>query len=368
MKIGVPTEIKADESRIAIVPAGVHALAAAGHDVFVQAGAGEGSGFTDDEFASAGATLKPNAKALHDAAELIVKVKEPQVSEAAMYRPNQTIFAYFHFAAADDVAQACIEAEVMAIAYETVRDRLGRLCLLTPMSEIAGKMSVQEGAKYLERPNGGRGVLLGGVPGVAPANVVILGGGIVGTCAAKIAAGFGANVDILDVNLDRLRYLDDVMPANVHTVFSDAHTISNYCSRADLVVGAVLIPGAKAPRLVTREMLRRMQTGAVVVDVAVDQGGCFETSRPTTHHDPTFVVDGVVHYCVSNMPGAVSRTSTIALCNATLPYVTALANHGIAKALSKDAGLREGVNLQAGRVTNEAVAASLNLPYTPLAA
>ncbi|MEM7809076.1 MAG: alanine dehydrogenase [Planctomycetota bacterium] len=368
MKIGVPTEIKPDESRVALVPAGVHALVDAGHEVFVQEGAGDGSGFTDEQFVEAGATMVAGARKLHASAELIVKVKEPQVSEAAMYTPNQTVFGYYHLAAADDVAQACIEAEITAIAYETVRDRQGRLCLLTPMSEIAGKMSVQEGAKYLERPNGGRGVLLGGVPGVAPANVVVLGGGVVGTCAAKIAAGFGANVDILDVDLDRLRYLDDVMPANVHTVFSNAHAVADYCSRADLVVGAVLIPGAKAPHLVTREMLKDMQPGAVAVDVAVDQGGCFETSRPTTHQDPTYVVDGVVHYCVSNMPGAVSRTSTIALCNATFPYVLAIANQGVSGALQSDPGLREGVNLQRGRVTNAVVAASLNLPYTPLAA
>jgi alanine dehydrogenase len=293
---------------------------------------------------------------------LLVKVKEPQPNEAATYRPGQAVFGYFHLAAADAIAQALIESEVVAIAYETVRDAQGRLPLLTPMSEIAGKMSVQEGAKYLERPNGGRGVLLGGVPGVPPANVCVLGGGIVGTAAARIAAGFGANVDVLDVNLDRLRYLDDVMPANVKTIFSDPHTVAQYAAAADLVIGAVLIPGAKAPRLVTRDMLPAMQDGAVVVDVAVDQGGCIEASRPTTHQDPTFVIDGVVHYCVANMPGAVCRTSTIALCNATLPYVLKLADLGIAGALSADPGLAAGVNLDRGQVKDAAVAASLGLP------
>jgi alanine dehydrogenase len=368
MNVGVPTEIKADENRVALVPAGAMALVAAKHQVFVQRGAGAGSGFTDDQYEAAGATLVNSAKAVHDEAELIVKVKEPQVEEASMYRPGQSIFGYFHLAAARDVAQACIEAEITAIALETVRDKKGTLALLTPMSEIAGKMSVQEGAKYLERHNGGRGVLLGGVPGTAPANVVVLGGGVVGTNAAKIAAGLGANVDILDTSLDRLRYLADVMPANVHTVYSDPHAVLNYCSRADLVIGAVLIPGAKAPHLVSRAMLANMQDGAVVVDVAVDQGGCFETSRPTTHHDPTFVVDGVVHYCVSNMPGAVARTSTQALCNATLPYILTIANKGVRPALADDAGLREGVNLMGGRVTNAPVAEALGLSYQPLAA
>ncbi len=368
MIVGVPTEIKADESRIALVPAGAATLTRRGHTVLIERGAGLGSGLTDAEFEAAGATIVSSAQAICEQADMIVKVKEPQVSEAAMYKPGQTVFGYYHLAAAPEITQACLDANITAIAYETVVDAEGRLPLLTPMSEIAGKMSVQEGAKYLERPNGGRGVLLGGVPGVAPGDVCVLGGGIVGTCAAKIAAGMGANVDILDINIDRLRYLDDIMPANVKTVFSDPHTIAEYVNRADLVIGAVLIPGAKAPRLVTRDMLPGMKDGAVIVDVAVDQGGCIETTRPTTHHEPTFVIDGVVHYCVANMPGAVSRTSTFALCNATLPYVVALADAGVKEALAQDAGLAAGLNLHAGKVTYRPVATALDLPFEPYAA
>ena len=367
MRIGVPKETKADESRVALLPVGAQTLAGRGHAVFVERGAGLGSGFADEQYAAAGATLCDTAAEVFDAAEMVVKVKEPQPGEIAMFRPGQVVFTYFHFAASDDMAHGCLDARIVAVAYETVTDRKGTLPLLTPMSEIAGKMSVQEGAKYLERPNGGRGVLLGGVPGVAPANVVILGGGVVGTCAAKIAAGLGANVAILDVNLDRLRHLDDIMPENVDTIYSDAHNVADYCRRADLVVGAVLIPGAKAPKLVTRELLKEMQAGAVIVDVAVDQGGCIETSRPTTHHDPTFVVEGVLHYCVANMPGAVSRTSTLALCNATFPYVLTLANKGLEQAAKDDAGLAAGVNMVRGQVTNPAVAAALELPHRPLA-
>ena len=368
MKIGVPKEIKTNESRVAMMPVGAQTLTRQGHTVFVERGAGEGSGFTDAQYEAAGAVMRQTPKEIFGEADMIVKVKEPLAPEIALFKPGQLVFTYFHFAASQELTQGCLESEIVGIAYETVTDRHGRLPLLTPMSEIAGKMSAQEGAKYLERPFGGRGVLMGGVPGVAPANVVILGGGVVGTCAAKIAAGFGANVAILDVSLDRLRYLDDVLPANVDTVYSDAHNIAEYCKRADLVIGAVLIPGAKAPRLVTRDLLKQMQPGAVVVDVAVDQGGCFETTRPTTHQDPTYFVDGILHYCVANMPGAVSRTSTIALNNATFPYVVKLANLGWEKAVAEDKGLAEGLNMARGRVTNAAVAESWNLPFKPLTA
>ncbi len=367
MIIGVPKETKADESRVALMPVGADVLTKDGHTVLVQKGAGDGSGFADADYASVGATLVDGPSEIFARAEMIVKVKEPQPPEIAMFKPGQTIFTYFHFAASDAMSHGVIESEVVAVAYETVRDRQNRLPLLTPMSEIAGKMSVQEGAKYLERPNGGRGVLLGGVPGVPPANVVILGGGIVGTCAAKIAAGFGANVRIFDIDLERLRYLSDVLPANVMTVYSDPHTVAHYCERADLVIGAVLIPGAKAPRLVSRELVGRMQDGAVIVDVAVDQGGCIETSRPTTHHEPTYFVDGVLHYCVANMPGAVSRTSAIALCNATFPYVRTLAKKGMERAAADDPGFAKGVSIVRGRVTDPAVADALGLPYQPLA-
>ena len=284
-------------------------------------------------------------------ADMIVKVKEPQPAEIARFRAGQIVFTYFHFAADKALTQACLTSGIVAIAYETIKDRQGRLPLLTPMSEIAGKMSIQEGAKYLEKPMMGRGILLGGVPGVAPAHVVVLGAGIVGTNAAKVAAGLGANVALMDINLDRLRYLDDVMPANVKTIFSDAHTVREHLLQADLVVGAVLIPGATAPRLVKRDDLKAMKNGSVIVDVAIDQGGCIETSRPTTHKDPTYVVEGVVHYCVTNMPGAVGRTSTIALCNATLPYALRIANKGYQRAAEEDPGLGEGVNLAGGRVT-----------------
>jgi alanine dehydrogenase len=366
MRVGVPKEIKADEYRVAMIPSGVEQLVRAGHEVYVEHNAGVGSGFSDADYARAGATLLPTAAEVFARADMIVKVKEPQPAEIGMFRPGQVAFTYFHFAADKELTQACVEAEITAIAYETIKDRKGSLPLLTPMSEIAGKMSIQEGAKYLEKPMMGRGILLGGVPGVEPAHVVVLGGGVVGTNAAKVAAGLGANVIIMDINLDRLRYLDDVMPANVHTVFSDPHTVREHLRQADLVVGAVLIPGAKAPRLVTRQDLADMKNGSVIVDVAVDQGGCIETSRPTTHQQPTYVVDGVVHYCVTNMPGAVGRTSTIALCNATLPYALRIANKGYERAAAEDPGLGEGINLVAGRVTHSAVAESLNMQHQPL--
>ena len=366
MKVGVPREVKEDEYRVSMMPVGVDLLTKAGHEVLVQRDAGTASGFPDETYAAAGATLVGSAEEVFAAADMIVKVKEPQAAEIELFRPGQVVFTYFHFAASGELTQACLESEIVAVAYETVSDKAGKLPLLTPMSEIAGKMSVQEGAKFLEKPMQGRGILLGGVPGVAPAKVVILGAGIVGTNAAKIAAGLGANVTIMDINLDRLRYLSEVMPANVETIYSDPHTVVEHVTSADLVVGAVLVPGAKAPRLVTRAMLKDMPDGAVIVDVAVDQGGCIETSRPTTHKNPVFQIDGVNHYCVTNMPGAVGRTSTIALCNATLPYALILANKGYQRAAADDPGIGEGINMANGRITNAAVAASLDMPHRPL--
>jgi alanine dehydrogenase len=366
MKVGVPKEIKSDEYRVGMIPVGVEALTRAGHEVFVETQAGVGSGFSDDDYKAVGGKILASAKEVFEAADMLVKVKEPQAAEISMFKPGQIVFTYFHFAASPEMSQGCLESEIVAIAYETIKDRQGRLPCLTPMSEIAGKMSIQEGAKYLEKPMMGRGILLGGVPGVAPALVVILGAGVVGTQAAKVAAGLGADVVLMDINLDRLRYLDDVMPKNVKTIFSDLHTVREHLYRADLVIGAVLIPGAKAPRLVTRKDLVAMKNGSVIVDVAIDQGGSVETSRPTTHQNPTFVVDGVVHYCVANMPGAVGRTSTIALCNATLPYALRIANKGYEKAAAEDSGLAEGVNMVRGRVTNEAVAEALHMQFQPL--
>ncbi len=366
MRVGVPKEIKPDEYRVAVMPVGVELMVKNGHQVFVETQAGVGSGFPDEDYVKAGGTIVATHEEAFQNADLIVKVKEPMPTEIGLFRPGQVVFTYFHLAAAPELTQACVESEIVAIAYETIKDKKGTLPLLTPMSEIAGKMSIQEGAKYLEKPMMGRGILLGGVPGVAPAHVVVLGGGIVGTNAAKVAAGLGANVIIMDVNLDRLRYLDDVMPANVHTIYSDPQNIRDEVRRADLVIGAVLIPGAKAPRLVTKTDLKDMKNGAVIVDVAIDQGGCIETARPTTHQSPTYVVDGVVHYCVTNMPGAVGRTSTIALCNATLPYALKIANKGYEAAAGEDHGFGEGINLVGGRVTNAAVAESLHMKLQPL--
>ena len=361
MKVGVPKEIKADEYRVGMMPVGAETLSKAGHQVFVETQAGAASGFTDDMYKSAGATILPKLEDVFAQTDMIVKVKEPQPREIGLFRPGQIVFTYFHFAASSELTQACLQSGIVAIAYETIRDKKGQLPCLTPMSEIAGKMSIQEGAKYLEKPMMGRGILLGGVPGVAPANVVILGAGIVGTNAAKVAAGLGANVVLMDINLERLRYLDDVMPENVHTIYSDPHTVREQLRAADLVIGAVLIPGAKAPRLVTRQDLIDMKNGSVIVDVAIDQGGCVETARATTHQQPTYVVEGVVHYCVTNMPGAVGRTSTIALCNATLPYAVIIASKGYEKAAGEDAGIAEGVNLVNGKVTNRAVAESFKM-------
>jgi alanine dehydrogenase len=368
MIVGVPREIKADEYRVAMLPVGAEELTSAGHRVLIEAGAGQGSGIGDSQYASAGATVVESAEQIWDAAELVVKVKEPQNSELPLLRPGQVVFTYFHFAADEELTRAVIDSGITAIAYETLQDPRGNLPLLTPMSEVAGRMSIQEGAKFLERPQEGRGILLAGVPGVAPAEVAILGGGVVGSNAAKVAAGLGANVRILDINLDRLRYLDDIMPPNVTTLYSDRHTIRESIERADLVIGAVLITGARAPHLVRRADLALMKTGTVIVDVAIDQGGCIETSRPTTHRNPTYVVDGVVHYCVTNMPGAVGRTSTYALCNVTLPYVLQLVKNGWKSLAARDLGVAEGVNIDRGQVTNRAVAATFSLTYSPLGA
>ncbi len=358
MQIGVPTEIKTDEYRVAMLPVGVEELVARGHQVMVQSGAGLGSGLADHDYLRAGAKMVSSGAEIFAEADLVVKVKEPQSTEYEMIRPGQLLFTYFHFAASRELTDAMVASGATCFAYETLRDKHGRLPLLTPMSEVAGRMSIQEGAKYLERPQMGRGILLGGVPGVAPAHITVLGGGVVGANAARIAAGFQADVAILDVDLDRLRYLDDVMPANVNTIYSDRHNILEQLALADLVIGSVLIPGGKAPQLVRAEDLKRMKPGSVVIDVAVDQGGCVETSRPTTHSNPTYVVDDVVHYCVANMPGAVGRTSTFALCNATLRWVARLAEIGCAAAIAADGPLRQAVNIHAGEITNTAVSAA----------
>lgn len=363
MKIGVPREVKTDEYRVAMLPVGVEELVGDGHEVFVESGAGLGSGLTDDLYAASGAMIVPDAATVWKSSDLIVKVKEPQSGEYAKMRSGQIVFTYFHFAADRVLTDAVISSGITAIAYETIRDAKGTLPLLTPMSEVAGRMSIQKGANFLERPEEGRGILLAGVPGVAPAEVVVLGGGIVGANAARVAAGLGANVVILDVNLDRLRYLDDIMPPNVTTLFSDRHMVRDRLVLADLVIGSVLIPGAKAPHLVKAEDLKRMKNGSVIVDVAIDQGGCVETSRPTTHADPTYVVDGVVHYCVTNMPGAVGRTSTFALCNVTLPYVRRIASRGWKAVAQADPGFALGLNVVGGHVTNEAVAKSFAMPH-----
>ncbi len=355
MIIGVPKEVKPDEYRIGMIPAGVDQLVRGGHTVLIEAHGGMGSGISDEEYKGVGAEIVATAAEVWKRAELIVKVKEPQPAEWPLMQQGQIVLTYFHFAAERKLIEGCLKAGITAVAYETIKDKNGRLPCLTPMSEIAGKMSIQEGAKYLEKPMMGRGILLGGVPGVAPANVVVLGAGVVGSCAAKVAAGLGANVTIMDISLDRLRYLDDVMPANVTTIYSDPLTVKSYLKDADLVVGAVLITGARAPRLVAREDLKMMKNGSVIVDVAIDQGGCVETARPTTHKDPTYIVDGVVHYCVTNMPGAVGRTSTFALCNATLPYAKAIADKGWDKAAAEDKGLAEGLNMMKGKIVYEEV-------------
>ncbi|NNG17830.1 MAG: alanine dehydrogenase [Gemmatimonadales bacterium] len=362
MRIGVPKEIKANENRIALVPGGVEAFVSAGHTVLVEAGAGLGSGFEDQAFRDAGAELLGQAEAIWEQADLIMKVKEPIAPEWPRMRRGQVIYTYFHFAASEELTRAVIDSGAVAVAYETVQLDSGELPLLTPMSEVAGRMAVQEGAKYLEKVFGGRGILLGGVPGVVPGEVVIFGGGVVGTNAAQMAAGLGAHVTILDIDLHRLRYLADVLPANVDTVYSNRHNILDAISRADLVIGAVLLPGAKAPSLVTRADLSQMLPGSVIVDVAVDQGGCVETIHPTTHESPTYFVDGILHYGVANMPGAVPRTSTLALTNATLPYGLRLARSGWKSACQADPALRLGLNIVEGKVVYPGVAEAFDLP------
>ena len=362
MIVGVPREIKAHEYRVSMLPVGAQLLVQGGHRVLVEAGAGAGSGYEDQQYQDAGATVVSGPDRVFGEAQIVVKVKEPQGQEIERLRPGQVVFTYFHFAADRDLTESCLGARITALAYETLTDPKGRLPLLTPMSEVAGKMSIQEGAKYLEKPMMGRGILLGGVPGVEPANVLILGAGVVGTNAAKVAAGLGARVVIMDINLDRLRYLDEVMPDNVHTVWSDPHAIGEHAVLADLIIGAVLIPGGRTPILIEKDLLQSMKNGSVIVDVGVDQGGCVQTTRPTTHQDPTYVVDGVVHYGVTNMPGAVGRTSTQALCHATQPYVLELADHletgGLEDLVQNHRAFASALNMNDGRLTNQAVAAA----------
>jgi alanine dehydrogenase len=368
MHIGVPKEIKTSENRVALVPAGVEALVAEGHAVSIERAAGEGSGFDDQAYASAGARIVPRAEEVWAAADLIIKVKEPIESEWPRMRAGQVLYTYFHFAADERLTRAVIQSGAIAVAYETVQLASGELPLLTPMSEVAGRMAVQAGAKYLEKVYGGRGILLGGVPGVAPAEVMIIGGGVVGINAAKMAAGLGAHVTILDISLERLRYLDDVLPANCDTWFSNRHNILDAASRADLVIGAVLLPGARAPHLLRRDDLKQMKQGAVIVDVAVDQGGCVETIKPTTHENPTYFVDGILHYGVANMPGGVPRTSTLALTNATLQGALRLARYGWKDACRRDEALRKGLNVVEGKVVYPAVAEAFKLPLVDVAA
>jgi alanine dehydrogenase len=364
MVIGVPREVKDHETRVGLVPSGATALRETGHDVLVETHAGEGSTLSDEEYAEAGATILPFASDIWSKADLIVKVKEPQPSEYTFFRPELTLFTYLHLAPLPNLTDQLLRSCVNGIAYETIVERDGSLPLLTPMSEVAGRLSVQVGAQYLERPNGGRGILLGGVPGVAPANVAILGGGVVGTNAAKVAMGMGAHVTIIDRSLNRLRELDDVFNGLVVTLASNAWTISETLKHSDLVIGGVLIPGASAPKLVRREMIAQMRRGSVVVDVAIDQGGCFETSHPTTHTDPVYFVDNVLHYCVSNMPAAVPHTSTFALTNATFPYLLELANKGVERACAEHPGLGAGVNIWRGHITHRGVAESQGKPFT----
>jgi alanine dehydrogenase len=364
--IGLPKEIKDNEYRVGLTPAGVRALKDAGHEVRVETSAGAGSGFEDSLYERAGGSIIGSADQVWSAAEMIVKVKEPIAPEYPLMRDGQLLFTYLHLAPDRELTRQLIERKVTGIAYETITDRRGTLPLLIPMSEVAGRMAIQVGAHYLEKMVGGRGILLGGVPGVPAARVVIIGGGVVGTNAAKIAVGMGAHVTIIDRDLDRLRELDDIFLSKISTLASSAYMIHDAISQADLIVGAVLVPGAAAPKLVTREMLKDVPNGAVIVDVAVDQGGCIETSRPTTHSNPTFYVEGVLHYCVANMPGAVPRTSTFALTNATLPYALKLAKKGFFEAVASDPGLKEGVNTYAGHCTYEAVAAAQGIPYSAL--
>ncbi len=366
MKIGVPKEIKNNENRVAMTPSGVREMIRHGHQVFVQHTAGEGSGFSDEDYRKAGAEILPTIEDTYKVSDMIVKVKEPIEPEYKLVRKNQVVFTYFHFASDRELTIAMQESGAVCIAYETVIGPQGGLPLLIPMSEVAGRMSVQEGARFLEKPQGGRGVLLGGVPGVKPAKVLILGAGVVGRNAALMAAGLGADVTITDISLPVLRHVAETMPANVKTLYSSRHNIEQELPTTDLVIGSVLIPGAKAPHLITRDMLPMMRKGTVLVDVAIDQGGCFETSHATTHSNPIYEVDGIVHYAVANIPGAVPCTSTLALTNATLPYALRLADMGWKDACKADPGLAEGVNIVDGKITFEAVATAWDLPYTPL--
>jgi alanine dehydrogenase len=366
MIIGVPKEIKNNENRVAVTPAGVAEFKKNGHTVYVQHTAGLGSGFSDESYVQAGAQILPTIEAVYEIAEMIVKVKEPIELEYNLIKKGQLLFTYFHFASYEPLTHAMIKSGAVCLAYETVEKADRSLPLLVPMSEVAGRMSIQQGAKYLEKPMGGLGILLGGVPGVKPAQVLVLGGGVVGTQAAKMAAGLGAQVTIMDISLPRLRQLDDIMPANVNTQFSNEYNIREAIKTVDLVVGGILIPGAKAPKLITRDMLPTMKKGAVLADVAIDQGGCFETSKPTTHADPVYEVDGVVHYCVANMPGAVPYTSTLALTNATLPYAIQLANKGWQKACLDSKELTLGLNVVHGQVVYKGVSDAFDLPYVPV--
>ncbi|MFB6343442.1 alanine dehydrogenase [Saccharicrinis sp. FJH62] len=362
MIVGVPKEIKTNENRVALTPGGVLDLVKAGHTVYVQTSAGEGSGFMDSDYQEAGANLLPTIEEVYGIADMIIKVKEPIALEYPLIKENQLLFTYFHFASSEELTRAMIERKAICLAYETVETKDRKLPLLIPMSEVAGRMATQEGAKYMEKTFNGRGLLLGGVPGVPPARVLVIGGGVVGTQAAKMAAGLGADVTIMDVSLDRLRYLADVMPANVKTVAANAIRVRDAVKVNDLIIGAVLIPGAKAPRLITKDMLKEMRPGTVMVDVAVDQGGCFETTKPTTHENPVFVIDDVVHYCVANMPGAVPVTSTMALTNATLPYALQLANKGWIEACKENSELKKGLNIVKGDIVYQGVSEAFNLP------
>lgn len=366
MKVGILKEIKTEENRVSMTPAGVETMSANGHEVLVENGAGLGSGFSNDDYIAAGAAIAETPPQIFEQCEMVMHVKEPQPSEYELVRKGQIVFTYFHFAPDEPLTKAFVNNKSIAIAYETVEGRNGDLPLLTPMSEVAGRMSMQQGAKYLERSYGGRGILLGGVTGVAPATVVIIGGGVVGINAAQMACGLGAKVYMLDMNLDRLRYLSEIMPKNCFPMMSSPTLLRELVLEADVVIGAVLVAGAKAPRLVTREMLKQMKDGAVIVDVAIDQGGCFETSKPTTHTDPVYEIDGVIHYCVANMPGAVPVTSTMALTNATLPYAVEIANKGWKQAAIENSGIKTGLNIVGGKVTYLGVADAFGLDYTPV--
>lgn len=367
MIIGVPKEIKNNENRVGMTPAGVKELVAHGHKVYVQHTAGFGSGFADEEYVAAGATILPTIEDVYSTAEMIIKVKEPIEPEYKLVKKGQLLFTYFHFACDRPLTDAMLASGATCIAYETVRDRQGTLPLLIPMSEVAGRMSIQEGARFLEKPQGGKGLLIGGVPGVKPAKVLILGAGVVGRNAALMAAGLGADVTITDISLPTLRHVAEVMPKNVKTLYSSRHNIEQELPSVDLVIGSVLIPGAKAPHLVTRDMLKLMRPGTVMVDVAIDQGGCFETSRPTTHEEPTYFVDGILHYCVANIPGAVPYTSTLGLTNATLPYAIQLADKGWRRACKENHELELGLNVVEGKVVYKQVADAWGLKYEPLA-